>query len=236
MRGNRLLALFAVVLTTAACTPTAKAPSSPTTGTGPGWFDVGVPGYPAGEELSPGIEVLDSIPVEDLTTSGTTGLNESDPCAGIPPEVVAPAKVDPASAHIVVGGCTWNGELTMSISSVPANTMAKEVEQHRRYADSGENILAHLAWLRIDGHYALERIWARRPGAACWLSVDVGAPKAVYVLIYDPVRSGRSASEELPRALDEYCPAARLVAQNLLRHFFRPATDTTTSVVTGPPK
>jgi hypothetical protein len=234
MRGNRLLALLAVVLTTAACAHTTPPPSRPATATGPGWFDVGVPGYPVGEELPPGIEVLDSIPVEELTTSGTTGLDENDPCAGISPEVVAPARVDPASARNGNGVCFWRGDLTMSISSIPTTTMAKNVERHRLYADSGEDILAHLAWLRIDGHYALERIWACRPGAACWLSLDVGAPKVVNVLTYRHDRRGKPVPEELPNALDDYCPAARLVAQNLLRHLFRPVG--ATSVVTGPTK
>lgn len=40
----------------------------------------------------------------------------------------------------------------------------------------------------------------------------------MHVLTFRYGRVGRPVSTELPIALDDYCPAARLVAQNLLRH------------------
>jgi hypothetical protein len=94
-----------------------------------------------------------------------------------------------------------------------------------------------LAWLRIDGHYALERALATDPGSSCWLSVDVSAPQAVYVVVYRIDESGEVIPADLHTGVEGYCPLGRKVARSLLDHFdHRPARGTATGVITGPTK
>jgi hypothetical protein len=116
--------------------------------------------------------------------------------------------------------------------------MAREVEEHLRDASGGgTDVLAHLAWLRIDGHYALERVLATDPASSCWLSVDVSAPQAVYVVIMRTDESGKAIPADLRTGVEDYCPLGRKVTRSLLHHFdHRPAGGTATGVITGPTK
>jgi hypothetical protein len=199
MRGNRLLALLAVVMT-ASCTTAPKRPNWPPTPTA----ELGTvsPAYPVGGQLEPGIEVIDRIPVEKLATESAPVLDEQDPCAGIPDKLIAAHGFDTPPAASARLGCYWteDGGLQLMVAAYPPTPMAKEVEEHLRDASGGgTDVLAHLTWLRIDGHYALERILATDPASSCWLSVDVSAPQAVYVVIMRTDESGTAIPADLRR-------------------------------------
>jgi hypothetical protein len=224
MRGNRLLALLAVVMT-ASCTPVPKRPNWPPTPTA---------------EREPGIEVIDRIPVEQLTTEAAPVLDEQDPCAGIPDKLIAAHGFDTPPAASAQLGCYWTeaGGLRLMVAAYPPTPMAREVEEHLRDASGGgTDVLAHLTWLRIDGHYALERILATDPASSCWLSVDVSAPQAVYVVVMRTDESGKAIPVDLRTGVKDYCPLGRKVARSLLHHFDHPSTGgTATGVITGPTK
>lgn len=63
--------------------------------------------------------------------------------------------------------------------------MAKEVEQHRAMPTGGSvDPLVHLAWLRIDGHYAIECILEFDKTKGRWLTLDVSSPAIVHTIVY----------------------------------------------------
>lgn len=233
MRGNRLLALLAVV-TTASCT---TAPERPTP---PAELGTVSPAYPVGERLEPGIEVIDRIPLEKLTTTSAPALDEQNPCAGIPDKLITAHGFDTPPAASARLGCYWTEDdgLQLMVAAYPPTPMAQEVEEHLRDANGNSTeVLAHLTWLRIDGHYALERILATDPASTCWLSVDVSAPQAVSVVIMRTDESGTAIPTDLRTGVEDYCPLGRKVTHSLLHHLdHRPAGGTATGVITGPTK
>lgn len=187
------------------------------------------PAYPPGIYLEPGVEVLERIPISDLSTTGHTQLNQTDPCVDIPHEIVTPAEVFATPARSDEHGCQWTGSHGLTISSHPATAMAKHVE-HSAYTATDHHStsagrLSHLAWLRIDGHYATEHIDAGDPTATCHLTIDLSSPRVVTVglrslgyITRKPVDTNPSA------AVGDFCPTARAVAKNLVRHLdSRPA-------------
>lgn len=127
---------------------------------------------------TPDIEVLAAFPTQELTTSGN-GLT-APPCRP---------------------GCSWPGKLTVEISTFPPTPMARAVADTTRLAKAGG--LTHLAWLRINGHYAIEQIESAGPARACTLILDDGSPRAIRILVHGA------------------CPAARKVAQSLLQPTFQ---------------
>jgi hypothetical protein len=166
---------------------------------------------------APGIEKIDSIPVDELSTSGTTALDESTPCASVPPDVVAPAGFTEAPVADDRPGCVWLSadSLVLTVSSIIEESMADAVADHTRMAPD----LPHLTWLRVDGHYVIERILASDTASTCFLTVDVSAPKPVNVHVYRLDPQTQQAVDVDPRkAAEAFCPTARHVAQNLLRH------------------
>ncbi len=205
MRGKHIIAL-SIALALAGCT-------SPE----PGFWSRTM----RSAQVPPAVEEIDSIPVDDLSTSGTTALDESRPCGSVPRAVVAPAGfADPHGADTSLG-CLWLSadNLLLNVSSYNMGSMADEVD-HARRAPRGT--YSHLKWLRIDRHYAVESIHAGDSASACSLTVDVRSPKAVRLRVYRADPRERKAVDTDPRkAAEAFCPIARRVAWNLLRHFER---------------
>ena len=187
----------------------------------PGFFSRTMSSAQAAPDLASGIEEIDSIPVDELSTSGTIALDESTPCTSVPSEVVAPAGFTDPPVADDWPGCVWLSadNLVLTVSAIVEGAMSDQVAEHERMA-SGESAdrLSHLKWLRVDGHYVIERILASDTASACFLTIDVGSPKTVNVAIYRLNPKTQDAVDVDPRkAAEAFCPTARQVAQNLLR-------------------
>lgn len=79
--------------------------------------------------------------------------------------------------------------------------------------------LAHLVWLRVDGHYAIERILKFDRTKSCWLPLDVSSSATMHVVMHriDPA-TGEPVESDTDTSVNEVCPAARRIASNLLDH------------------
>lgn len=79
--------------------------------------------------------------------------------------------------------------------------------------------LAHLAWLRVDGHYVIERVLEFDRTKGCWQSLDVSAPATMHTVVYRIDKAtGEPAESDTDTSVSEFCPVARRVANNLLDH------------------
>lgn len=179
------------------------------------------PAYPVGADLAPDIEAIETIPVTELSTAKPVPLDPAEPCAGVPADVVNQAGVAATPVYSSEFGCVWRGPaLGLEIGALPGS-MAKEVEAHLAMANGGStDQLAHLAWLRVDGNYAIERILEFNSSEGCWLTLDVSAPATVHAVMYriDPV-TGEPTGSDTDTSLRELCPLTRQVAKNLIEHF-----------------
>jgi hypothetical protein len=175
--------------------------------------------YPVGD-LEPGVEVIESIPAAGLPTAEPVPLDATDPCAGVPADVVISAGLAATPVHGSDFGCVWHGSgMGLEIGALPGS-MAKAVEEHLAMANGGAaDRLAHLAWLRVDGHYAIERILEFDRTKACWLTLDVSSPATVHTIVYRiNAVTGEPAESDTDTSVRELCPVTRQVAKNLLDH------------------
>lgn len=210
MFRKRFIALVAAASTLTGCAappPTTTAPTRPS-------VQVGTvsPAYPVGD-LEDGTEALASIPVTDLAADEPIPFAGTDVCATVPADVIAPADGAATPVSSDAYGCVWHGsDLSLDIGADP-RSMAEVVEDHLAMANGGStDRLAHLAWLRIDGHYAVERILESDRTKGCWLTLDVSAPATMHVLVNRIER----ADPDTGTSVRELCPVARQVATNLL--------------------
>lgn len=221
MRCARILAALAATLTVAACTSSSTiAPGIPRPSARLGTV---APAYPVGDELEPGIQVIDHIPTEALDTSGSVALDPQDPCRGIPTTVVTPAGFDGSPLKSDKFGCGWfssGSGLGLELGDFPPQTMAREVAEHIEMANGrGVDKLSHLAWLLVDGHYVIERILKFDQSGGCWLSLDLRSRNVAHVIVYALDLEQKKVATNTPEfAVAAFCPRARTVAQNLLRH------------------
>ena len=210
MSRKRFMAVIAAASTIAACAAPQTAP--PATPRPSAELGTVPPAYPVGE-LAPGTEVLEEIPVTELSDSEPLPFAGTDLCVSVPADVVEGAT--PVSSD--QRGCIWddpNGT-TVEIGAWEGS-MAKDVEEHVAMANGGTgDRLAHLAWLRIDDHHAIERILETDPTKGCYLTLDVSAPATFYVLVYRPKPA---TDPDTAASVRELCPAARKIATNLLDH------------------
>lgn len=215
MSRKRFTTLVAAASTLASCTaPPAANPGPPPPSAQLGTVE---PAYPVGTDLAPGIEVLKAIPVTELSTAEPFPLAGTDACVSVPAAVVAPAgdTVTPMSSDKY--GCVWQAsDHGLEIGSQSAS-MAKDVEAHIAMANGRSEPLAHLAWLRVDGHYAIERILELDRGKSCWLTLDVSSSGTMYVLLYPlDSTSGEPVDSDTDTSLRDVCPIAGQIAKNLL--------------------
>jgi hypothetical protein len=177
------------------------------------------PAYPVGASLEPGV-VLEAIPVAELSTTEPVPFYGTDLCASVPGQVVSPANVTATPVYSSEFGCVWHGsDMGLEIGAAP-DSMAKEVEAHLAMANGrSTDRLAHLAWLRVDGHYAIERILKFDRTKGCWLTLDVSSPATMHVVVYriDPA-TGEPAESDTDTSVSEICPVTRQIASNLLDH------------------
>ncbi|WP_330842344.1 hypothetical protein [Actinophytocola sp.] len=164
--------------------------------------------------------MIAAIPIAELSTDKPVPLDVADPCDSVPAGAVSPAGVATTPVESNEFGCVWKGPtLGLEIGALPAS-MTKEVEAHVAMANrNSTDPLAHLAWLRIDGHYAIERILEFDRAKGCWLTLDVSAPAAVHAVTYqiDPA-TGERAESDTDTSVRDLCPATRKIARNLLAH------------------
>lgn len=177
------------------------------------------PVYPVGTDLAPDIEVIEVVPVNELSNSEPIPFDADDSCASVPADVVTPAGLASTPELGNDFGCLWHGPgLGLQIGTLPYS-MATEVEQHRDMSNGGStDPLAHLAWLRIDGHYAIERILELDRTKSCWLSLDVSSSTIVHVALYRIDTTGEPAESDTDTSLRKLCPVTREIAKNLLDH------------------
>jgi hypothetical protein len=170
------------------------------------------PAYPVGE-LEPGVEVLEAIPVIELSDTEPLPFAGTDLCESVPEEVVEGAT--PVSSD--QRGCIWDDPNGMTVEiGAWEGSMATEVEEHLAMANGRTaDSLAHLAWLRIDDHHAIERILEADPTKTCYLTLDVSAPATFYVSVY---RIKSTTEPDTATSVRELCPTARKIANNLLDH------------------
>jgi len=216
---KRFTALIAAASALAGCTaPPATVPSPPSSSPPSAQLGTVTPAYPVGTDLAPGIEVISAIPLTELSTEEPFPLAGTDACTSVPVDVVAHAgTVTPVSSDEF--GCVWQGSgVGLDIGALPGS-MAKEVEAHIDMANGGSDPLAHLTWLRVDGHYAIERILEFDPAKSCWLTLDVSSPGTFHVALYpiDPA-SGDPTESDTRTSMRDVCPVARQIAKNLLDH------------------
>jgi Protein of unknown function (DUF3558) len=216
---KRFTARIAAASTVAGCTAPPATNNPPTVAPPSAQLGTVDPAYPVGTDLAPDIEVLEAISVTELSTAEPIPLDTTDPCTSVPTDVVTPAGVATTPVLSDAFGCVWQGsKLALEIGAMP-NSMAKEVEQHRAMSNGGSDPLTHLAWLRIDGHYAIERILEFDKTKSCWLTLDVSSPATINAAVYriDPA-TGEPAETDTHTSVNEFCPVARQVARNLLDH------------------
>jgi hypothetical protein len=209
---KRFTALVAATSTLVACTTppaTTDAPTSAELGTVS-------PAYPVGTDLEPGVAVLKAVPVAILFTTEPVPFDATDVCAAVPADVVTPAGFASTPVSDSEPSCVWHGSgLAVEIGILPYS-MAKTIEEHLAMANGGStDRLAHLAWLRIDDHYAIERILEFDRTKSCWLSLDVHAPATVHTVVYriDPA-TGEPAESDAETSVSEICPVARQSARS----------------------
>lgn len=220
MHHNRIIALLAVAALLAGCSASPAAIPRTPASRPKAQLGTVAPAYPVGQELTSGIEVIDKIPIDELDTTGSVTLDEADPCASVPTEVVTSAGFNPIPVVRGAIACIWRAGsgLRVMIGAAPPRTMAEEVAEHVKMATGkATDPLAHLVWLLIDGHYAIERMLKFDQASSCWISVDLGSPTIAHVSVYTS-RGHDPDGRDPDTAMREYCPASRTVAQNLLRH------------------
>jgi len=176
------------------------------------------PAYPVGASLEPGV-VLEAIPVAELSTTEPVPFYGTDLCASVPGDVVAPASIAATPVLSDEFGCVWHGAgMGLEIGAVP-DSMTKEVEAHLAMANGrSTDRLAHLAWLRVDGHYAIERILKFDRTKSCWLTLDVSSPATMHVVVYRIDATGEATESDTDTSVNEVCPVTRQIASNLLDH------------------
>lgn len=223
MRHKKILALLGSCLLLGACSSSPFPPSSPPRPTAQ--LGTVPPAYQVGDELVPGIEVLDHIPVGELSTVGSAALDKRNPCKDIPPDVVTPAEFAPTPDKSDRDGCGWmTSGVALLVGASPPVSMTEAVTTHIDSANGRTgNALAHLAWLRVDGHYVIERIAKSDRSSGCWLDLDLGSPAVAFVVVVaiDLARDEPAVTSPL-KSLLTFCPRARTVARNLLRHLVGP--------------
>lgn len=222
MPRKRLTAFLAAMSTLAAC---AAPPATHSTPAPSAQLGTVAPDYPAGTKLPDGVEVLEKIPTAELSTGEPIPLDGSKTCAAnVPPEVVTPAGVTPTPTVSDAYGCVWQGSGHGLEIGVLTHPMAKEVEEHIAMANGkSTDRLAHLAWLRVDGHYAIERVLDSDRTKSCWLSIDLSATAIVHISVYAIDSTGEPSNSDTETSVREFCPTTREVAINLLNHLNRDA-------------
>ena len=216
MSRKRFTALIIAASTLASCTTPPKTSTAPHPSAQLGTVS---PAYPAGARLADGTEVIEAIPTAELSTTEPLPMDAAKPCTGMPAEVVTPAGVTTTPVLNGAFGCVWQGSNLAVEIGVQPDPMVKEVEEHVAMANGGStDQLAHLAWLRIDGHYAIERILEFDPTKSCWLSLDVSSPAALNVAVYRIDSTGEPAKSDTETSVNKRCPIARKIARNLLDH------------------
>jgi hypothetical protein len=216
---KRFTALIAAASTFVACAAPPATHSAPTTVPSAQLGTVS-PAYPVGTELADGVEVIETIPTADLSTTEPMPMDATKTCAAnVPADVVTPAGVIPTAVESDEFGCSWEGSGHALTIGVLTHSMAKEVEEHLAMAHGGStDRLAHLAWLRIDGHYAIERILEFDRSKSCWLSLDVSSTAIVHVVMNSIDSAGEPTKSDAETSVRKLCPVARQVARNLLNH------------------
>lgn len=175
--------------------------------------------YPPGSEIEPDVAVLASVPVDDLTTSEPIPLEPTDMCANVPSTVLTSAGLDPAPVSNRVDMCGWRGgNLGVQIGAL-GSTMADQVAEHVDMATGrATDPLAHLAWLRVGAHYAIERILEFDRFATCTLTLDLSIPGTLYIQLFPTDGAGDSVEAEPADSVESRCPVARRMAAQLLDH------------------
>lgn len=217
MFHKRFAAIIAAAVTLAAC---AAPPATHTIPVPSAQLGTVAPAYPVGTDLADGVEVLAEIPTGELSTTEPVPLDGTKSCAAnIPPEVLTPAGVDPTVVSTDEYGCVWQGSgLSLEIG-VLIHPMAEEVEKHVAMADGrSPDQLAHLAWLRVGGHYAIERILKSDESKSCWLSLDLSTTVVVYLVLDSIDSTGNPVESDTETSVRTVCPTARTVALELLDH------------------
>jgi len=164
----------------------------------------------AGNQLSPGIEVVDSIP-GGLPASGAPRIDHADVCGSIPAAALAELGYgEPHDRWDVY--CQWLDErdghhfVNVGYNEVPMAVSLKHIIP---------GIESHLRWLRIDGHYAIEEIHDYDPMQSCSVIAEYGATEMLIVSTY----TGLETSTE--DAVGQLCPKSRQVARVVLGHLGR---------------
>jgi hypothetical protein len=216
---KRFTALIAAASALAGCTAPPATTSAPTTRPSAQLGTV-APAYPVGDDLAPDIEVIEAISVDELSTDEPVPLDVANPCASVPADAVGPSGVDPTPVENSEDGCLWHGSgRGAEIGALPYS-MADEVEEHLAMAtDKSIDSLAHLAWLRIDGHYAIERVLELDRTKSCWLTLDVSSTVTLRTVVYRiDTTTGEPAETDTDTSVRKVCPVTRKVAKNLLHH------------------
>jgi hypothetical protein len=220
LHHKRLLAVLAATAALGAC---ATAPAARTTATGStpapsAQLGTLAPAYPPGTSIERGVQILPAIPVDELSTTAQIPFVPPDVCANVPADVVTTVGLEPAPTANRADICTWQGSGLGLDIGVMDSTMAEQVAEHVDMSTGGSEPLAHLAWLRIGDHYAVERILEFDPGAGCWLSLDLSIPGVAFVLAVPVNPSGDPVDNDPANSVEEICPIARKVAKKLLNH------------------
>lgn len=139
-------------------------------------------------------------------------------CANVPSGLLAEAGLDPAPVSDRLDSCGWRGG-TLGVQIGVGSTMADQVAEHVDMATGRTtDQLAHLAWLRVGGHYAIERVLEFDPSATCTLTLDLSIPGTLYVQLFPTDGTGESVEAEPTDSVEKRCPAARRMAAQLLDH------------------
>lgn len=221
MHHKRLLAVLAATATLGACAtaPTA-ANGAPVSSAQPSaQLGTLAPAYPPGTGIERGVEVLQAIPVDELSTTAPIPFVPPDVCANVPADVVTAAGLDATPTTNRTDTCGWQGPGLGLEIGVMDSTMAEQVAEHVAMSTGrATDRLSHLAWLRIGDHYAIERILKFDPSASCWLSLDLSIEGSAYAVVYPVDASGEPVETEAAKSVEEICPVARTVARRLLDH------------------
>lgn len=201
------------VMLTAGCTAgggglfsSGKAPGSPAIGTLS-------PDLPTGPLPESGIQVVDQIPVDELKTNRPAKFKDGSICEDVPRAALKELRLKPSTVEWA-SVCQYidsNG-VYINLGRIPT-TMRENAEYHLKSA-AGDTTdeLTHLAWLRIDGHYAFERILKSDRGQGCTIYADYGSPEPLYAMIY------KEKVKETKASVKDLCPIARNAVQVTLKH------------------
>jgi len=154
--------------------------------------------------------VVDSIP-GGLPASGAPRIDHRDVCGSIPAAALAELGygaphdrwdvfcqwLDKRDGHHFVN--VGYGELALAASVKRINP----------------DLLSHLRWLRIEGHYAVEQILDYDPMQSCSVTAEYGASETLLVTTY----TGLDTPTE--DAVGQLCPKSRQVARAVLGHLGR---------------